>query len=68
MATLRIQGWGAGTWKNHTDDADPKLRLLGWGGGRQWRMHCTSSDDARVQGYADGQYKLFCLNLPPPPP
>lgn len=67
MATLRIRGWGAGVWKHHTDDANPALRLLGWGGGRQWRMFCSDLD-ARVQGFADGQHKLFCEGQIPPPP
>ena len=58
MATLRIRGWGAGTWKHHTDSLDPAKRTLGWGGGRQWRMFCGENN--RVQGFADGQNKLFC--------
>jgi len=60
MATLRVRGWGAGAWKHHTDSADPAFRMLGWGGGRQWRMFCADRGTDRAQGYADGQYKLFC--------
>ena len=61
MATLRVRGWGAGTWKHHTDSADAARRLLGWGGGRQWRMFCAVREGPlRVQGFADGQHKLFC--------
>ena len=69
MPAVRVRGYGGNI--NDTlfvDDQDPLLRVRGWGGGRQWKMHAVFGSP-RIRGNANvAQWKLHIEAIPPPIP
>jgi hypothetical protein len=67
MAEPRVLGYGGNIAKTtFVNDQDPGLRVQGWGGGRQWKMHAVIANP-RIRGNANtAQWTLHIPAIPPP--